>query len=315
MHNVYVETINELMAIEGIAGFKSESEKFAGAEETYTYEPMMSNGWALQICTSHLLGQGFMHGFGVKYLNEEGVETSPYYTSWGLSTRSIGGIISSHSDDKGLIIPPKMSEYQAVILPIYGKDNSEKVNAYARKIATVVAGSENEVPVQGDVMRAKVGASGKALIDFRNIRLGEKIGDFEQSGYPVRIECGERDMENGKCVLASRITGEKVIISLEEITTTLKRMLEEGQIALRTASRKRLEENIVPCYTMEDIGAAMENGKFAIYEWDRNPQFEKDIKELYRATTRCIPFEGSFTEKLLPLTKENTVRVIIARNF
>ena len=303
------------MAIEGIAGTKSESEKFAGAEETYTYEPMMSNGWALQICTSHLLGQGFMRGFGVKYLDENGVETSPYYTSWGLSTRSIGGIISSHSDDKGLIIPPKMSEYQAVILPIYGKENAEKVNEYARKIATMIAGSENEVPVKGDVMRAKVGPSGKALIDFRNIRLGEKIGDFEQGGYPIRIECGERDIENGKCVIASRITGEKAIISLEEMPTTLAHMLEEGQNSLRTASRKRLEENITPCYTMEDIGAAMENGKFAIYEWDKNPEFEKEIKERFKATTRCIPFAGSFTDKLLDLTKKDTVRVIIARNF
>ncbi len=139
-YQVYMETIRELLAIDGIAGKKSQSEKFAGADTTYTFEPMMSNGWALQICTSHLLGQGFMEGFDVSFQNREGKLAHPWYTSWGLSTRSIGGVISSHSDDKGLIIPPKMSEYLATILPIYGKENAEKVNAYVRDLAHDLAG-------------------------------------------------------------------------------------------------------------------------------------------------------------------------------
>ncbi len=172
LYRVYIETINELMAIDGIAGKKSSSEKFAGADSTYTYEPMMSNGWALQICTSHLLGQGFMEGFGVQYQDRDGGLTHPWYTSWGLSTRSIGGIISSHSDDKGLIIPPKMSEFRACILPIYTKDNSEAIGAYSRKIAGLLVG-ENvvEVPVQGEYFRALVGAEGKVSMDLRDARL------------------------------------------------------------------------------------------------------------------------------------------------
>lgn len=312
---VYIETIRELMAIDGIAGKKTASEKFAGADATYTFEPMMSNGWALQICTSHLLGQGFMEGFGVNFQNREGALAHPFYTSWGLSTRSIGGVISSHSDDKGLIIPPKMSDYLATILPIYGKDNAEKVNAYAREVAKKLVGGDTEVPVQGEYFRAMVGPNGKVLMDFRDVRLGEKIGDWEQSGYPVRIECGERDIENSKCVIASRISGEKLVIDRDQAGATVATMHEEGQKTLLANSRKRLEENTVACATLEDVGVAIENGKFALYEWDGNPEMEKGIKDRFKATTRCVPFVGQFTDELMELKDPKNVKVVIARNF
>jgi prolyl-tRNA synthetase len=313
---VYIETIEDVMAIGGIAGRKSSSEKFAGADTTYTFEPMMSNGWALQICTSHLLGQGFMEGFGVNYQDRDGALTHPWYTSWGLSTRSIGGIISSHSDDRGLIIPPKMSEFQAVILPLFTKENTEAIGEYARQIARLIVGeTASEVPVHGEYFRALVGAGGKVELDLRDARLGEKITDWEISGYPIRIECGERDRQAGKCVIASRITGEKSIVTLDEVVATVSRMNEEGQAKLLADSRRRLEENTVACFGMEDIGNAIEAGKFAICEWDQDPEFEKEIKEKFKATTRCIPFEGQFTDELLPLTKEGTVRVVVARSF
>lgn len=222
---VYIETIQDIMAIDGIAGQKTASEKFAGADTTYTFEPMMSNGWALQICTSHLLGQGFMEGFGVKYQDRDGTLTHPWYTSWGLSTRSIGGIISSHSDDKGLVIPPKMSEFHAVILPLFTKENTEAIGEYAREIGRHIVGVDaSEVPVQGEYFRALVGANGKVELDLRDARLGQKITDWEISGYPIRIECGERDREAGNCVVVSRITGEKVVITLEEVAATVARM-------------------------------------------------------------------------------------------
>lgn len=314
-YKVYMETIRELLAIDGIAGTKSQSEKFAGADTTYTFEPMMSNGWALQICTSHLLGQGFMEGFGVQYQDREGKLAHPWYTSWGLSTRSIGGVISSHSDDKGFIVPPKLSEYRATILPIYGKDNAEKVNAYVREIAKDLVGGDIEVPVQGEYFRAIVGPKGKVMIDFRDARLGEKIGDWEQSGYPVRIECGERDIEWGKCVVASRISGEKVIIERQLADETVTRMHEEGQKTLLENSTKRLRENTVACATLEEVGQAIEAGKFALYEWDGNPEMEKEIKEKWKATTRCIPFEGQFTDSILTLKNPKNVKIVIARNF
>ena len=313
--DVYISTIRELMAIDGIAWAKTPSEKFAWADTTYTFEPMMSNGWALQICTSHLLGQGFMEGFGVQYQNREGNLAHPWYTSWGLSTRSIGGVISSHSDDKWLIIPPKMSEYIAVILPIYGKENSEKVNIYARSLAEKLVGDTREVPVKWEYYRAFVGPKGKVLIDLRDVRLWEKIWDFEQAGYPVRIECGERDIEWAKCVVSARITWEKIIIENGELESTVSRMNEEGQISLLESSQKRLIENTVACHTLEELWQAVEGGKFALYEWDKNPEFEKIIKEKYKATTRCIPFSGQFTDELLALKNPENVRVIVARNF
>jgi prolyl-tRNA synthetase len=165
-----------------------------------------------------------MRGFDVAFQNREGKLENPWYTSWGLSTRSIGGIISSHSDDKGLILPPLLSEYSATILPIYGKENQEKVNTYTRKIAQAVTGSQKEVPMQGEYFRANVGEERKVLIDYRNVRLGEKITDWELSGYPIRIECGERDEESRSCVVVSRITGEKVITPLETLVATIERM-------------------------------------------------------------------------------------------
>jgi prolyl-tRNA synthetase len=316
LNNVYIETINEIMAIEGIRGRKSTSEKFAGADTTYTYEPMMSNGWALQICTSHLLWQGFMEGFWVKYQDRDGSLTHPWYTSWGLSTRSIGGIISSHSDDKGLIIPPKMSEFIACILPLYTKDNREVIGEYARNIAKILLGENtNEVPVQWEYFRALVNENGKVQLDLRDARLGEKITDWEIAGYPIRIECGERDREAGKCVVVSRITGEKLVVELGQVHETVQNMLNEGQSILRERSKERLVQNTVVCTTLEELGDAMENGKFALWEWDQNPEFEKEIKEKFKATTRCIPFEGQFTDVLMPNIQEWHVRVIIARSF
>jgi prolyl-tRNA synthetase len=257
-----------------------------------------------------------MEGFGVNYQDRDGALTHPWYTSWGLSTRSIGGIISSHSDDRGLIIPPKMSEFQAVILPLFTKENTEAIGEYARQIARLIVGeTASEVPVHGEYFRALVGAGGKVELDLRDARLGEKITDWEISGYPIRIECGERDRQAGKCVIASRITGEKSIVTLDEVVATVSRMNEEGQAKLLADSRRRLEENTVACFGMEDIGNAIEAGKFAICEWDQDPEFEKEIKEKFKATTRCIPFEGQFTDELLPLTKEGTVRVVVARSF
>lgn len=314
LNSVYIEVIREVLAIDWVAGNKSESEKFAWAVETFTFEPMMSNWRALQICTSHVLGEWFMKQFDVSFQDREGKQSYPAYTSWGLSTRSIGWVISSHSDDKWLIIPPKLSEYKAVILPIYGKDNEDKVNDYAEKIASIVTGSNVKAPVKWEYFKKYVGNS-QAMIDYRNVRLGEKITDFELSGYPVRIECGERDIENGACVVASRITGEKVIVKLEEINSTIEKMFEEGQAELFSRSRERLQNNIIACHSMDELWEVLEQGKFAIYEWDRNPKFEEEIKEKFKATTRCIPFAGQFTDKLLELKNPNNVRVIVARAF
>lgn len=315
MNDVYIRTFRELFAIEGIAGVKSESEKFAGAEKTFTYEPMMSNGWALQICTSHVLGRGFMEQFGVSFLGREGRTQHPSYTSWGMSTRSIGGLISSHSDNKGLVIPPRMSEYQAVILAVYGGNEASAINEYVAKVARSIVGENTEVPVKGSAFRAFVGNGKKVLADFRDARFGEKITDFELSGYPVAVTIGQKEMEQSVCSVTSRITGEKVTASLEELNSVIARMHEEGQEELRLRSERRLHENVVACHSMEEIGAAIEAGKFAMYEWDLNPQFEVEIKERFKATTRCIPHKGQFTDSILTVKDPKNVAVIVARAF
>lgn len=314
LNNVYIKTFRELLAIDWIAWRKSESEKFAWADTTYTFEPMMSNWRALQICTSHVLWEWFMKQFDVSFQDRNWWVSYPSYTSWGMSTRSIWGIISSHSDDKWLVIPPKLSEFKAIILPIYWKENEQKVNWYVEKIAKILTNTTVKSPYKWEYFK-KYSWDNEVLVDFRNVRLWEKITDFELSGYPVRIECWERDIENNNCVVASRITWEKVVISLDDLSTTVERMLEEWQKYLFDKSAERLKNNIVACYSLEDIWNAVESWKFAIYEWDKNPEFEKEIKEKYKATTRCLPFEWQFTDDLLKLTKDNTVRVIVARAF
>ena len=315
LNNVYIKIFKELLAIDWIAWNKSESEKFAWAESTFTFEPMMSNGWALQICTSHVLWEWFMKQFDVSFQDRNWGTSHPSYTSWGMSTRSIWGLISSHSDDKWLIIPPKLSEYSAVILPIYWKENENKVNNYIEKIAEKITKSKVLSPVKWEYFKKYVWEDSQVLVDYRNVRLWEKITDFELSGYPIRIECWERDIENNNCVIVSRITNEKLVISIDNLEENIKRMLNEWQTELFKRSQERLKSNVVACYSIDEIWIALENWKFAIYEWDKNPEFEKEIKEKFKATTRCIPFSWQFTDDLLKVKNQNNVAVIVARAF
>ncbi len=315
LNNVYIKTFKELFAIDWIAWTKSESEKFSWADSTFTFEPMMSNGWALQICTSHILWEWFMKQFDVSFQNRDWGTSHPAYTSWWMSTRSIGWLISSHSDNKWLIIPPKLSEYKAVILPIYWKENKAKVNEYIQKLSSIITKSTILSPVKWEYFKQIVWDNSQVLIDYRDVRLWEKITDFELSGYPIRIECWERDIENNNCVVASRITWEKVVVSLIDLEETINKMLDEWQNELFRRSRERLQSNVVACYSIEEIWTALEDWKFAIYEWDKNPKFEVEIKEKFKATTRCIPFEWQFTDKLLKVKNPNNVAVIVARAF
>lgn len=256
-----------------------------------------------------------MEQFDVKYLGRDGQIQYPAYTSWGLSTRSIGGLISSHSDNKGLVIPPRMSEYRAVLLPVYGGGEKSVIDAYVRQIAENVVGQITETPVKGEYFRAFSGTGGKLLVDFRDARFGEKITDFELSGYPVAIAVGPKEIEANLCTVISRVTGEKVQVSMADVAATVSKFSEEGQEELRRRSRERLENNVVACRSMDEIGAALEDSKFALYEWDKNPAFEGEIKEKFKATTRCIPNKGQFTDGILSVQNPNNVAVIVARAF
>ena len=290
LNHVYVDTIREYMAIDGIEGEKSASERFPGALHTYTYESMMTNGWALQSCTSHLLSQDFMREFEVSYQDNEGKQAYPYYTSWGASTRLLGALISSHSDDRGLVIPPKMSEYMATLLPLYANDEAGVKN-YTDTIAEILLGKNTDIPVQGQYFRARINdIHEKILLDARDIRLGEKINDWELSGYPIRIEYGPRDMSTNTVVIADRISGEKNTLPLDGLKGAMQDLLEKGQRILFERSTHRLQENTVVCQSESDIATAVEAGKFALYAWDGDEKFEAHIKTTYKATTRCLPF-------------------------
>lgn len=315
LNKVYIETIQEYMAIDGLEGEKSASERFPWALHTYTYESMMSNGWALQSCTSHLLSQDFMREFEVSYQDKEGKQAHPYYTSWGASTRLLGALISSHSDDRGLVIPPKMSEYRATLLPLYANDEAG-VKEYTNTIAHTLLWENTDIPVQWQYFRARINQNNeKILIDARDARLGEKINDWELSGYPIRIEYGPRDISQWSVVICDRIIGEKHIVSLSELKETVKGLLEKWQIVLLEKSRNRLRENTVVCQNESDIAAAVESGKFALYAWDGDEKFETHIKTTYKATTRCMPFSGQFTDDLMPKIEEGKMRTIFARAF
>lgn len=315
LNNVYIKIFRELFAIDGIAWNKSESEKFAWAYSTFTFEPMMSNWRALQICTSHVLWEWFMKQFDVGFQDKNGWISHPSYTSWWMSTRSIWWLISSHSDDNWLIIPPYLSEFKAVILPIYAKENEDKVNNYAKMLANIITKWDIQVPYKWEYFKKVVWENWQILIDYRNVRLWEKITDFELSWYPIRVECWERDIDNNNCVVSSRITKEKVVISIDDLESTVSRMIEEWQKELFKRSSDRLKSNVISCNTLDEMWEALENGKFVIYEWDKNPEFEVIIKERFKATTRCIPFEWQFTDSLLVLKNKENVAVIVARAF
>lgn len=319
LFNVYKKNLRDLMAIDWIAWRKSESEKFAWAEETYTYEPMMSNWWALQICTSHLLWKWFMEQFEVSFIWRDWKQDHPFYTSWGLSTRSIWWLISSHSDQKWLIIPPKMSEYKAIILPIFWKDNEEKIKKYIIDFSENIIWKINNtwVPVKWEYFKAIIWDNWeKILVDYRDARFWEKINDFELSWYPVAIIIWDKEMQENIVTIISRITWEKTQIKINEISWVIEKLFTEWQQILLDKSTERLQNNIIPCYTIEEIWKAIENWKFAIYEWDLDPEFEIEIKNKFKATTRCIPNSWQFKSiDDFELKWNNTVKVIVARAF
>lgn len=172
------------------------------------------------------------------------------------------------------------------------------------------------MPVQGQYFRARINSLGeKVLLDARDVRLGEKINDWELSGYPIRIEYGPRDITNNVVVIADRITGEKQSVSLSDLKKTVENLLEQGQKILFEKSQKRLRENTVVCANEADIAAAVEANKFALYAWDGDEKFEQHIKTTYKATTRCIPFSGQYTDELMPTLPVGTMKTIFARAF
>lgn len=273
MLDVYENFAREVMAIPVIPGQKSESEKFAGALHTYCIEAMMQDGKALQFATSHNLGQNFAKVFNVSFLDENNQSQFVWQTSWGLSTRSIGGLIMSHSDDKGLVLPPMIAPYAVVVIPIWNSDETKGL-------------------VLREAMRIKSELNVEVIIDETEGRPGEKHYRWEKKGVPLRIEIGPRDIESKTLVLVRRDTGDKRTVSQDELSTEVLKTLEEIQTSLFNKANERLQSRIVSVDDWDSFVKEIEAGNFVSAHWSGDAEVEKQIKEETKATIRCLPFEG-----------------------
>jgi prolyl-tRNA synthetase len=313
LNDVYISVINECLAIDGIRGYKPESEKFAGADITMTYEPMMSNGWALQICTSHVLGKGFTSAFDLNFLDRNGNKAVPAYTSWGMSTRTIGGMISTHSDNKGLVIPPNASEYAATLLPIMFSD--PKVAEYTSKITKTLSAIRLKNQSTDGVCELR-SHTHKYLLDQRDIRIGEKMFDWELSGYPIAVKFGPSEADKNSVLLVSRHNGVAKEVLLDNLEAELSLCLASMHADLFKASGDRMRQNSIACQTPSDVIEVVKNGKFALYSWDGSVDFEKLIKDQASATIRCIPFQDSWVHEIVPPSSDSSSKtVVIAKAF
>ena len=302
MLDVYSTFVEEYMAVPVIKGVKTASERFAGAEDTYCIEALMQDGKALQAGTSHFLGQNFAKAFDVKFSDKNNKLEYVWATSWGVSTRLIGALIMAHSDDQGLIMPPRIAPFQVVIVPIYkGEDGKAIVN---EKAALIIA----ELKALG--IRVKYD-------DNDNARPGWKFAEYELKGVPVRIALGQRDIDNNVVELARRDTKEKKTISIDGIGAYVKDLLEEIQQNIYNIALAFRTENTRKADNWEEfVNILDEKAGFVSAHWDGTPETEEKIKEQTKATIRCIPLNNVKEEGLCILSgKPSSQRVLFARAY
>ena len=305
MINVYGDFAEKWMAVPVIKGPKSPNERFAGALDTFTIEAMMQDGKALQAGTSHFLGQNFAKAFDVKYINKENKQEYVWATSWGVSTRLMGALIMTHSDDNGLVLPPKLAPIQVVIVPIFKKaEELEKLNAAVQPWI--------------DALRAK-GITVK-YDNADNKRPGFKFSEYELKGIPVRLALGGRDLENGTVEVMRRDTLEKETVSQEGIVEYVEKLLEAIQDNIFEKARKMRDGYIRRVDTWEQFKEEIEKGGFLLCHWDGTTETEEYIKAETKATIRCIPFEAQDPSDLEPgvdlvTGKPSARRVLFARSY
>lgn len=300
MLEAYRQFAEDVLAIPVITGRKTDSERFAGAHTTYCVEAMMQDGKALQFGTSHFLGDNFAKAFDVKFTDENNVEQYGWQTSWGVSTRMIGGLIMTHSDDQGLVLPPKIAPVQAVVIPLWFKDEQKE-----------------EVLAAAKALEARLADAGvRAKTDAREGRPGEKIFHWEKKGVPVRIELGPKDIAAGVGVVARRDGGEKRPVALDaivgDVTATLadiQRSLYDRALAMRT-------RKTVLADSWEAFVEAIEAGNFVLAHWSGDADVEADIKEQTNATIRCLPFDqAAEAGTCVRSGKPSKGRVLFARSY
>lgn len=302
MLDVYADFVENFMGVPVIKGKKSDGEKFPGAVDTYCIEALMQDGKALQAGTSHFLGQNFANAFDVQYSNKEGKLEYVWGTSWGVSTRLIGGLIMAHSDDEGLILPPKLAPIHVVIVPIF-RSEEELV-----RVSAVV------VPLMKDLQKA--GLSVK--FDNRDThKPGFKFAEYELKGIPVRIAIGPRDLDNGTIEVARRDTKEKQVMKIEQATAEIPNLLEEIQKNIYARALKFRTENTKSVDTYDEFKSILDDkGGFIMAHWDGTAETEAKIKEETKATIRCIPLDAKEEHGACIYSgKPSTRRVLFARAY
>ena len=301
MLNVYANFAEQYMAVPVVKGVKSANERFAGAIETFTIEAMMQDGKALQSGTSHFLGQNFAKAFDVQFINKDNKLEYVWATSWGVSTRLMGALIMTHSDDNGLVLPPALAPLQVVIVPIYkGADQLAQID-------------EKILPV---VEKLKAMGISVKYDSADNKRPGFKFADYELKGVPVRLAMGARDLENGTVEIMRRDTLEKETVSFEGIEERIKNLLDDIQKNIFDKALKHRASKTVTVDTYEEFKEAIEAGNFVLAHWDGTTETEVKIKDDTKATLRCIPLDGDKTPgKCIVTGKPSAQRVLFARNY
>ncbi len=302
MLHVYADFVENWMALPVIKGVKTESERFAGAVETYCIEALMQDGKALQAGTSHFLGQNFAKAFDVKFSDKDNKLDYVWATSWGVSTRLIGALVMAHSDDQGLILPPKIAPLQVVIVPIYkGEDSRAQIDAKGHEL----------------VAQFKAAGVRVKFDDNDNSRPGWKFAEYEMKGVPVRIAIGARDLENNVAELARRDTKEKSSVSLDGLTERVIKLLAEIQQAIYDKALAFRDAHITKVDNWDDFVSTLEKkGGFISAHWDGTSETEAKIKELTKATIRCIPLNNPAENGVCVLSgKPSSQRVLFAQAY
>jgi prolyl-tRNA synthetase len=302
MNSVYADFAENFMAIPVVKGLKSESERFAGAEETYCIEALMQDGKALQAGTSHFLGQNFAKAFDVKFTNKEGKLNYVWATSWGVSTRLMGALIMTHSDDKGLVLPPKLAPFQVVIVPIFKTDSEfDKISDLAIKITK-------------DLQKSNISVKFDNRTTYRP---GAKFAQHELQGVPLRIAIGPKDLVNKTVELSRRDDFSKSVISIDSIDSQIPKVLEDIQQSLFLRANNFRLENTTEVNSFEEFKEVLKNkGGFISAHWDGSSETENKIKQQTKATIRCIPLDGDKSEgKCVFSGKDSDQRVLFAKAY
>ena len=301
MVNIYAKFAKDFMAMPVIIGTKTESERFAGALETYCIEALMQDGKALQAGTSHFLGQNFAKAFDVKFSTKEGKQEYVWATSWGVSTRLMGALIMTHSDDAGLVLPPKLAPYQVVIVPIYKGDDQLK------------AVSEVALKVKKELETLSVSVK----FDNRDThKPGWKFAEYELKGVPLRLALGNRDLENGTIEVARRDTMEKETLQISDIGKKVVNLLDKIQENLYTKADTFREEKTYTANTYEEFKKLIKDGGFVYAHWDGSSESEEKIKQETKATIRCIPQDVPCEEGVCIYSgKQSNRRVLFAKSY